>query len=427
MSAEDTLHQAPGTCNVETILSFSGNTPGLFDEFGMNKVPTIMLLMQPVFVGVCRTRHLRLARVYGVNGHGGCKVLASQKIPWISIGICRSWVTLTAPGSCLQRGRHGHRNSNVKTPLLSSILSLQSLATPIIFNHVPNITMPSQEASPTGYLQIGSKDRSVGWYDPPITSIPKPVRDLLENYSHVPPEEVIPRIIETRDKIWDVFPWPCVGQFRFLDLSLSQQPSYPAIMQRLVAGDRLLDVGCCLGQDLRKLAHDGAPPASLFGLEMQGEFISLAYEFFNDRDGPFRAATFIQADVLDVKKKEVAKVAGSFGIVHLGMVLHIWDLELQTKACERLVELLRDAKGVIIVGQSVGNVAGKEVYIPSRGHGIYKHDVDTFAAMWKEVGRRTGTEWIVRAQLDSGLGIKQQQRNWDEASTRRLSFEVVRV
>lgn len=44
--------------------------------------------------------------------------------------------------------------------------------------------------------QIGSKSKEVGWYDPPITAVAEPVRDLLENYSHYQPDEVIPRTIE---------------------------------------------------------------------------------------------------------------------------------------------------------------------------------------------------------------------------------------
>jgi len=50
-------------------------------------------------------------------------------------------------------------------------------------------------------LQIGSKDKSVGWYDPPITSVVEPVRDLLENYAGYSSEEVIPRIVEMVDDI----------------------------------------------------------------------------------------------------------------------------------------------------------------------------------------------------------------------------------
>lgn len=45
-------------------------------------------------------------------------------------------------------------------------------------------------------LPIGSKDKSVGWYDPPITEVSPAVRDLLEVYAGIPAEEVIPRILE---------------------------------------------------------------------------------------------------------------------------------------------------------------------------------------------------------------------------------------
>jgi hypothetical protein len=121
----------------------------------------------------------------------------------------------------------------------------------------------------------------------------------------------------------------------------------------------------------------------------------------------------------------VERVKETFGFVQLGMVLHIWDLEGQTRACERVVELLRPEKGVMVVGQSVGNLVGKE--FPARGRMIWKHDVESFKGMWEEVGRRTGTEWVVRAKLDEGLGIDRQKRNWDEPGTRRLSFEVERL
>ncbi|KAK3689858.1 hypothetical protein B0T22DRAFT_378782 [Podospora appendiculata] len=298
-------------------------------------------------------------------------------------------------------------------------------------------------------LAIGAKDRSVGWYDPPPTSVEGPIRDLLENYSHVPADEVVSRIVETvrpltnitlhpltqgaktnphpsppqRDKLWDVHPWPCIGQFRFIDLSLSRQPSYQRILSRLQSrlDERLLDVGCCLAQDLRKLAYDGAPSRSLVGLEIQAEFIALGYDFFNDRD-TFRGR-FIVADLLDTDSEVVR---GSFGIVLLGMVLHLWDLESQTRACVRVVELLRPEPGVLVVGQSVGSLVATEVEVRG-GRRICKHDAESFGRMWDEVGRRTGTAWTVRARLDEGLGIAEKKRGWDEPGTRRLSFEVERV
>jgi hypothetical protein len=66
--------------------------------------------------------------------------------------------------------------------------------------------MPEQqETSPAG-LQVGSRDRSVGWYDPPLTSVEEPV--LLEKYSGTPPDEVLPRIIETVSTFFLASPEP---------------------------------------------------------------------------------------------------------------------------------------------------------------------------------------------------------------------------
>lgn len=286
--------------------------------------------------------------------------------------------------------------------------------------------------------QIGTKDRSVGWYDPPLDTVDEAIQALLQEYSGIPADEVIPRIIAVvsssppsllfpqtltdptpqREKLWDIFPWPCIGQFRFLDLSLRRQPLYHTILSRLQSGDRLLDVGCCMAQDLRALVRDGAPAGGLFGLEKEGAFLEIGYDFFGDRDR--LGVRFIYGDLLDRDGEEMKDLVRTFGIVQLGMVLHIWDWEGQVRACERAVELLRDEAGVLVVGQSVGSSKGRAV--PARGRDIFKHDPDTFAAMWEEVGKRTGTNWRVRAVL-----VEFERRSWDEEDTRKLSFEVERV
>ncbi|KAH8897531.1 hypothetical protein GQ53DRAFT_791942 [Thozetella sp. PMI_491] len=282
--------------------------------------------------------------------------------------------------------------------------------------------------STTGLTAIGTRDKSVGWYDDPITSVEEPVRDLLETYSHVPADQVVSRCVQMRDQVWEVFPWPCVGQFRFVDLSLSRKESYTRILSALsgAAGSaRFLDVGCCFAQDLRKLVHDGANSANLYGLEKQAEFIDLAFDFFGDRDS-FQGK-FVAADIFDRENETIKAVQedGGFNFVQLGMILHIWDMEGQIKACERVVELLAPKPGSLIVGQSVGHTTGIET--PGKSGKIFKQSAETFKAMWEEVGRRTGTQWEVRAEIDAGLGIGEKRRAWDDPDTRRLTFEVERL
>lgn len=176
---------------------------------------------------------------------------------------------------------------------------------------------------------------------------------------------------------------------------------------------------------MRKLLYDGAPAEHLYGLEIQAEFISLAYQFFRD-EAIIAADHFIIADLTDRADLKVQQVAGTFGIVHLGMILHTWDRAGQLKACQRAVELLRPESGALVVGQCVGHIDG--VQSPGRGgKSIFKHNEITFRDLWKEVEKLTNTRWEVRAQLDQGLGIKENNRQWDDPRTRRLVFEVERL
>ena len=51
-------------------------------------------------------------------------------------------------------------------------------------------------APPSTPPEIGTRDKSVGWYTPTLENISEAQRDLLENYSHIAPDRVIPHILE---------------------------------------------------------------------------------------------------------------------------------------------------------------------------------------------------------------------------------------
>lgn len=60
----------------------------------------------------------------------------------------------------------------------------------------------------TPKLEIGSRDKSVGWYMPTLESITDDQRDLLENYSKIAPERVISHLFEIVSDIFLPFPAP---------------------------------------------------------------------------------------------------------------------------------------------------------------------------------------------------------------------------
>jgi hypothetical protein len=117
---------------------------------------------------------------------------------------------------------------------------------------------------------------------------------------------------------------------------------------------------------------------------------------------------------------------GKIDIVQLSLILHLWNWDGQVEACKRILELLRPAKGSMIVGQSVGHLDGVEA--PGRpGMIVFKHNAETFLKMWRQIEKETGTEWNVQASLDEGLGAAEQNGRWDGPRAKRLVFTCVRL
>ncbi|RDL40145.1 Uncharacterized protein BP5553_00124 [Venustampulla echinocandica] len=278
--------------------------------------------------------------------------------------------------------------------------------------------------SETPVFHIGTRDKRAGWYTPTLENVTPAQRDLLEKYSHLSSDRVIPHILEVRDRAWEIHPYPCIGELRFIDLSMMNTPSYPQVLQRLKDGASLLDLGCCFAQDLRKLVHDGAPATNLWGAELEQEFINLGYELFLDKET--FGGHFMQADVFDMEGP-LKQLDGKLDMVQVGLFLHLFSWEGQVTACKRIVGLMKPKTGTLIIGQQIGVLEAKEVTVAGGKRVMFKHNVESFEKMWKEVGEKTGTEWQVRASMDGGLGITEKGRAWDDPTTRRLSFEVERI
>lgn len=201
-----------------------------------------------------------------------------------------------------------------------------------------------------------------------------------------------------RDKAWEIFPYPCIGQFRFLDLSISQSPHYSDILSRLKSGEEtFLDLGCCFGQDLRKLVSDGAPSEHLYGSDLRQDFWDLGYELF--QDGRALKSRFLAADIFD-ENSSLQELDGKVDILYASSFLHLFNLELQHNICERIVRLLKPKAGSILLGRQVGHVeAGEKIHRTNKGGKMWRHNVQSFEKMWREVGDLTGTKWKVEAVL----------------------------
>lgn len=234
-----------------------------------------------------------------------------------------------------------------------------------------------------------------------------------------------------RDEAFKLFPYPCIGQFRFLSLHLASHPLYPSILYRLKhESHTFLDAGCCMGQELRKLATDGAPYAALHGLDVVPAFFDLGYRLFRDETLMKQGdAVFLAADLLHDEVAPPSALAKKIDIIFANSLLHLFPYAEQLMVAAGLARCLRPRPGSLIIGRQVGAATPGEYRGLTDGTTTYRHDKESFCRFWEEVALRVGGEWKVDVRLDLEeiqQGVNQEQI-WSGEKMRRLHFTVERI
>ncbi|KAK3317566.1 hypothetical protein B0T19DRAFT_405253 [Cercophora scortea] len=249
---------------------------------------------------------------------------------------------------------------------------------------------------------------------------------LLNDYSHIPEKEIEPHLRAIRDKAWTIFPYGCLGRWRFLDMYITTLPQYPSLLSHTRAGATLLDCGCCLGQTLRQLALDGAPQANLIGADLRPEFIDLGYDLFRDRET--FGGKFVIGNMLDPDDAGMKALDGTVDIIHAASLFHLFGWEEQVVLGVRMVRFFREGvAGAMVLGRQIGNAG--EVLEPEehvrRGMGRYFHNEASMQRMWDVVGERTGTEWKVEAELETVVERAVVDMDGKDSEERRTTIRFV--
>lgn len=227
-----------------------------------------------------------------------------------------------------------------------------------------------------------------------------------------------------RDQAWAIRSYPCTGLGVWLVPFISRSPAYPTILQRLHAGATLMDVGCFLGGDMRRLVFDGAPSANLYGVDIVSHW-DVGYALFRDQ-GRF-GAHFIEADILSSEDPALLALRGRVDIISISAVMHQWAWKDQLEAAKKLVAFAKP--GALVLGYQIGNVEGKQVMSRTLQVPQWRHDPASFAEMWNQVGAKTGSTWETEAWLRSweDMGWDPEDQAWMEPGDRVIDFIVTRV
>jgi SAM-dependent methyltransferase len=262
------------------------------------------------------------------------------------------------------------------------------------------------------------KTANAAWFDekPTESQIPQASRHLLETYSGVPPEDVFDHIVNLRNEAWEIFPYPCIGQFRFLEAGITECEEYNEVVERLRKGQKLLDMACCFGQTIRQLVADGAPGENIYGCDLQRGFIDLGYKLFKDQDK--LQTKFLVADIFD-PASPLKDLQGTLDIVYAGSFFHLWGLQQQKEVSKAVALLLCPSAGSLILGRQMGAVKAAEK--TSATGTMFRHNVDSFKKMWKEIGDDLGVSFTVEASLKE---LNNDHFRGDD--TKRIYFSVRR-
>lgn len=236
-----------------------------------------------------------------------------------------------------------------------------------------------------------------------------------------------------RDRAWKIHPYPCVGRFRFLDLSISLHPLYPAVLARLKTSPtprKFLDLGCCFGQDIRRLVVDGVPSENLYGADLRLEILELGYELFQDKGSlkaHFLECNLFEEDGEAEGGKELSKLDGKIDIIYIASFLHLFDWKEQVRAGIRMVRLM--TKGSLVFGRQLGTTKpGVYARRLDKSRTRYDHDPNSFQILWDQIGEKTSTKWKVIAELHKVKGWQRNDGKDDDAGdTRMIQFEVHRL
>lgn len=182
-----------------------------------------------------------------------------------------------------------------------------------------------------------------------------------------------------------------------------------------------LDLGCAFAQDIRQLVANGVNSKQCYGADLRLNFMDLGYELFRDRET--LKSKFIEADIFD-PQSALKQIYGAVDIIHAASFFHLFDWEEQKEVAHQVVKLMKPRKGSLLVGRQLGNKDPNEKKRHSRPGTAYRHDVDTWRRMWKEVGDEAG----VRFQVDGKEGdLPEWAKPFAEEGDLILSFSVRRI
>jgi len=162
-------------------------------------------------------------------------------------------------------------------------------------------------------------------------------------------------------------------------------------LSRIKRGDSFLDIGCCFGQDIRKLAYDGAPTDRCTAVDLEPGFFPLSEALFLDSGR--LSARFVGADILHTDDAIWVELQGTIDIVHASSFFHLFGLPKQRLIAEAICRLVAPVPGSVTLGLQLAAAGeAEEIPVVNEEELTYCHSPATMQALWHDAAGVSGLD-----------------------------------
>jgi len=163
----------------------------------------------------------------------------------------------------------------------------------------------------------------------------------------------------------------CIERFMFLKPRLSKHFAYQSLLAKLKSVDqplqsskKVIDLGCCFGQEVRQLILEGISTKDIYAADIHDGYWNAGREFFMDNlshlSTKLDGITTIFEDFAkpypltnDYTDRVVDSLANNFEAVICQMVFHVLTKEQTENLTKRMGDMLKN--GGILIGSCVGS------------------------------------------------------------------------
>lgn len=195
--------------------------------------------------------------------------------------------------------------------------------------------------------------------------------EFFKAYGNISKEMLVPKVQKIYSKALNVHNYRCLVTLKFLAPRIVHNPFYEEV---ILSGKEqsILDIGCALGTDLRKIYLDGPKNQTLYGLDLENKFIELGYELFDDWQS--NKIHFTTGNILEEETVERIRTQEHWDVIYSSSVIHLLGKKDVEILLQNIYSLL--SEGGIFFGQTTGLKVPQE-RLEKSGRRYYLHSKDS--------------------------------------------------